>query len=89
MVFSTSGFQSGAIAFATEHKIATITVQEGKTNYHTRSFGQDIAPPPWVHFSKYIGWFTTKASNGGERFSLVDDERVDPIAAWFEDEEEA
>jgi len=26
MVFSTSGFQSGAISFAAEHKIATITV---------------------------------------------------------------
>ncbi len=89
MVFSTSGFESGALSFATEHKIATITVQDGKTNYHTRSLGASIAPPPWAQISKYIGWFTSMGLSEGERYSLIDDNRIDPIAAWLEDKEEA
>jgi restriction system protein len=90
MVFSTSGFQSGAINFATEHRIATITVQDGKTNYHTKSYGPDVVPPPWVHISKFIGWFTDIGPNGFEHYSLVDDNnRIEPLAAWFEDREEA
>ncbi len=89
MVFSTSGFQSGALAFATEHKIATITVQDGKTNYPTRLLGANIAPPPYAKFSKFIGWFTSIKISGGERYSLVDDHRIDPIVAWLEDKEES
>lgn len=91
MIFSTSGFQSGAIIFATEHGIATVTVQDGKTNYHTRSHGPgpDVAPPSWVHVSKFIGWFTDIGSNGLEHYSLVDDLRIESLAAWFEDREEA
>lgn len=88
MIFATSGFQRGALDFATEHGIATVTVQDGKTNYHTRSFGPDVAPPPQVHISKFIGWFTRVELNGAERGSLVDDHSIEPLVAWFEGREE-
>jgi restriction system protein len=89
MIFSTSGFQSGAIEFATEHGIATITVQDGKTNYHTKSRRKDVVPPPWVHISNFIGWFTEAGLNGSEHYSLIDDKRIEPLAAWFEGRDEA
>jgi len=87
LVFSTSGFQGGALDYASEHKIATVTVQDGKSNYHTRSEGSNIPSPSRVKTSKFIGWFTSGKS-GSERHSVIDDDRIDPIATWLEDKEE-
>jgi len=38
-LFSTSGFQSGALEFASAHGIATVQVVDGRSTYFTRSFG--------------------------------------------------
>lgn len=56
MIFSTSGFQSGAFKFAEEHGIALIRVIEGKYTYMTK--GRDVQlydPPPWADIPKYVG----------------------------------
>ncbi|MHB8880429.1 MAG: restriction endonuclease [Thermodesulfovibrionales bacterium] len=66
MVFSTSGFQSGALKFAKAHGIATIHVVDGRSNYSTRSFGPPAEPPPWANIEPIIGWLI----NGNHR-SLV------------------
>lgn len=59
MIFSTSGFQSGAIKFAEEHGIALIKVFEGKLNYFTKSrLSVPIEIPDWVDIPKYQGEFT-------------------------------
>lgn len=58
MIFSSSGFQSGAIKFAEEHGIALIKVFEGKLNYHTKSrTSEAIEIPNWVEIPKFQGEF--------------------------------
>lgn len=59
MIFSTSGFQSGAIKFAKEHGIALIKVLEGKLNYSTKSRSSvPLEIPDWVEIPKFQGEFT-------------------------------
>lgn len=84
MMFSTSGFQKGAIEYAQSRGIATFTIQHGHTNYFTRAAGtRPAAPPPWVKLSKYIGWFITLTDEGNESRNLIDDGRKDPLIEWF------
>jgi len=49
MVFSSSGFQSGALEFAKAHGIATVQLAEGRTSYFTKSLGGPSEPPPWAN----------------------------------------
>jgi restriction system protein len=59
MIFSTSGFQSGAYKFAEEHGIALIRVIEGRYTYVTKSYGEKkYESPPWADISKYVGQYT-------------------------------
>ncbi len=84
IVFSTSGFQKGAIEYAQKRGIATVTVQNGNTNYFTKAQGHGpVIPPPWVKLSEYIGWFTTLNDKSNQSFSLIDDDRRDPLVEWF------
>jgi len=56
MIFSTSGFQSGAFKFAEEHGIALIRVIEGRYTYFTKAGGgQRHDPPPWAAIPKHVG----------------------------------
>ncbi len=83
MVFSTLGFQKGAIEFAQQRGMATIAIQHGHTNYFTRAEGTGpVSPPPWVKLSAYIGWFMTLTDEGNRSFSLIDDGRKDPLIEW-------
>ena len=83
MVFSTSGFQKGAIEFAQNRGIATVTLQHGNTNYFTASkWSGPVTPPPWLPRSEYIGWFMTLSDEGSRSFSLIDDDRKDPLIEW-------
>jgi len=86
IIFSTAGFQRGALEYAANRGIATVTVQDGKTNYHTRAYGQQVEPPPWVKLSRFIGWFTTIAENGNITNSLINDDRIEPLEEWFQPE---
>ncbi|WP_308366440.1 MULTISPECIES: restriction endonuclease [unclassified Microbulbifer] len=84
MVFSTSGFQSGAIEYASRRGIATIGVQHGHTNYFTKSLGAlPASPPPWVETSDYIGWFIRQNEPGVQNFSLVETGRTEAIHEWL------
>jgi restriction system protein len=56
MLFSVSGFQSGAVEYADAHGIALVEVATGISNWHTRSAGPQTPPLPWVPIPKYIGW---------------------------------
>lgn len=85
MVFSTSGFQKGALKYAHQRGIATIAVQHGHTNYFTRAAGRSPATlPPWVRLSKYIGWFITLTNRGDESHRLIDVNRKDPLHEWLD-----
>ncbi len=87
IVFSTSGFQSGALEYAASRGIATVTLQDGRTSYHTRAHGQQATPPPWVHISKFIGWFARPTEHGAS-YSLIDDDRCDPLRDWISEHED-
>jgi len=56
-VFTTSGYQSGALKYAEVHKIATVKVVDGRSMYFTKSMGTElIEPPPWTNLSPVSGW---------------------------------
>lgn len=84
MVFSTSGFQSGAIEYANKRGIATITVQHGHTNYHTKSAKQ-VSPiiPSWIDLPDFIGWFTSLTDENNHAYSLVENKRLKPLEEWY------
>ncbi|HEY6095791.1 MAG TPA: restriction endonuclease [Gallionellaceae bacterium] len=56
VVFSTSGFQSGALEFAEAHGIATVQLTEGRTSWFTKSLDGPTEPPPWANIDPIIGW---------------------------------
>lgn len=55
MMFSTGGFQQGAIEYATQHGIALVIFQDGKVTYETRARGPAVEPPPWVDLPRFVG----------------------------------
>jgi restriction system protein len=84
MIFSTAGFQRGAIEYASQHGIATITFIDGKTLYETRS--QDSEPvgiPDWVELPKFAGYFLTE-QNQTLRSTLIDNETTESLRSWLE-----
>ncbi|WNF58527.1 restriction endonuclease [Pseudomonas sp. SG20052] len=57
MLFATSGFQSGAIKYATAHGIALVSIIDGAATYETRSaFPIAAKPPAWLTLPKYALW---------------------------------
>jgi len=55
MLFTTTGFQSGAIKYAKAHGIALIRITNGSACYETRS-ATPVAPPSWLNFPKLMAW---------------------------------
>jgi len=70
MIFSTAGFQMGAIQFAEQHGIAMCYLVEGKSNWATKGDGEPTPPPPWVHIPEYIAWWCN-----GSSMSLMSEDR--------------
>ena len=86
MLFSTSGFQAGAIEFASVKHIASVAIVEGKWLYETRSAGPAPAePPPWVHCDPYAG---IRMSNtpSGLSFHTIEFARLEAIEEWLSEE---
>jgi len=71
MIFSTAGFQRGAIEFAQAHGIALVQVADGRTSYATKSFGEPPPLPPWV--PPYVGWIVSLSADGNESHRLMAD----------------
>ena len=63
ILFATTGFQSGAIKYATEHGIALVSLVDGDANYETRSV-YPTPKPTWIDFPKYMGWSYKENENG-------------------------
>lgn len=56
ILFSTSGFQEGAIVYAKQHGIALVRVIESKYTFVTKSEGFDnFHLPAWAEIPKYVG----------------------------------
>jgi restriction system protein len=83
MLFSTSGFQKGALQYATAHGIATIAVVNGRWLYETKSVGNGLVePPPWVRFDPYAGIRMT-STDTGISCDTINLERIDALKEWF------
>ena len=84
MVFSTSGFQNGAIEYASKRGIATVKVQHGHTSFNARSAEpKQSSFPPWVVFPDFIGWFRSLTSNNNQSLSLVESKRLTFLTDWY------
>ncbi|WP_428312338.1 restriction endonuclease [Hydrocarboniphaga sp.] len=70
MLFSVSGFQSGAIEYADAHGIALIQLAAGSSSWFTKSAGPETPPPPFANIPEYVGWWhhDTHMSLVSERF---------------------
>lgn len=72
MIFSTAGFQTGAIEYAKQHGVALVQVADGKTSYFTRGAGPTEHYPAWL--PSYVGWVITLNDEGNELYSLIDED---------------
>lgn len=65
MLFTTTGFQSGAIKYARVHRIALVSIIDGAATYHTRSaFPVDAKPPAWLNLPKFSLWHVGENDTG-------------------------
>ena len=48
IIFSTSDFRSGAIAYAQKHGIALVHVKDGRFAYQTKGYGPVVHYPAWI-----------------------------------------
>jgi restriction system protein len=83
MVFSTSGFQKGALAYAGDRGIATITVLDGRWLYETKSFSPTSEPPSWVKLPRFAGERLIPTANGWTCYR-IDDEEVTTVREYLE-----
>ena len=87
IIFSTSGFQSGALEFAATKHIASVTVVDGSWLYETKSFDAKPAePPPWVHFDRYAGLRVRTSDSADISCHTIESGRVDALEEWLADE---
>ncbi|SCW97524.1 restriction endonuclease [Pseudomonas sp. NFACC05-1] len=83
-VFTTSGFQSGALKYAKVHKIATVKVVDGRSVYFTKSLGSEpVEPPPWAKLPPVSGWLIDD-----NRYSVVSEEHGEYLKRYLFDDEQ-
>ncbi|MEH6830048.1 MAG: restriction endonuclease [Sulfitobacter sp.] len=82
IIFSTSGFQRGAIEYAAEHGIALITFVDGVHTYVTRS-AEDV-PRSYLptNLPKYAG-FWPAPSDTGLSISTISSTSVEKLNLWL------
>lgn len=86
ILFSTNGFQRGAIDYAKSHGIALIRVLEGALTYETRSWpqtGPRPAPPPWVHIPAFIGQLVCLGDDAKIHVSVVEPGETNALAQFL------
>lgn len=82
LLFSTSGFQKGAIEYATAHGIATITVIAGEWLYETKALGPTPPPPPWLETPRFAGIRVTPTEGGVHSHTILPD-HLDAISEFL------
>jgi len=82
MMFSTCGFQSGALEYARSKNIATITFVRGDFLYETKGAGPAPAPPPWAEIPKFAG-ILTSYEDGVIRSTNLNQEYISLIGDWL------
>lgn len=82
MLFSTAGFQRGALEYAAERGIATVTFIDGKLTYETRSAAPTPGPPAGEHPA--ICRVVPLSGSRIHSWHLLERNRSDPIDSWLE-----
>lgn len=78
-IFASSGFQSGALEYASTHNIATVSLVDGRSSYFTKSFGGGaIEPPAFANIPSVAGWLVR-----GNSFSLVSCQYSEALASFL------
>ena len=87
MLFSTSGFQRGAIQYAQSHGIALIRILDGALTYETKSWPPvRRAPPPWMNIPPFVGQLISASDDGDEdrvSISFVERGRLDALSRFL------
>jgi len=78
MMFSTSGFNEGAVNYALQHGIALVQLASGETLYCTKSGNRTPLPDS---LPAYVGWLIAKhdRASDGVSHSLVDPQYPDAL----------
>ena len=64
IMFSTSGYQKGALEYASQQGIALITFVEGKALYETKdAFNDNPEPPLWANIQPFAGIIMSYSEN--------------------------
>jgi restriction system protein len=83
MIFSTSGFQSGALQYAKDKGIACINCTDGKYLYETKDLSGNHKPPPWLNLPKYAAILLEK--NGSTISSTrIDSKNIQKLSNFFQ-----
>lgn len=83
LMFSTSGFQSGALKYASAYGIATVTFIEGRALYETRASGHvQVEPPPWANLLRFAGMIHS-IHNDSIHSASIDGERIEALSKWL------
>jgi restriction system protein len=85
MLFSTNGFQRGAIEYARSHGIALVRIIEGALTYETRGLPAGARPPvsPWANIPSFVGQLVSLADDGRVHISLVEQGRTSPLSEFL------
>ncbi len=78
IVFSTSGFQKGAITFAKNHGIALVKIADGRVTWLAKA--EDEVPPPKDHPKIVMLWREAVASH-----SVVRPEFPEKLLGWLKE----
>jgi restriction system protein len=82
MIFSTAGFQSGAIEYAKKNGIALVKVEEGKNSYFVRDFYGEVDYPDWL--PEYAFWLVSISETGQENYSKIHEKNPEKLLRLFE-----
>jgi restriction system protein len=79
MVFSSGGFQRGALEYAKKHGVALVKVVDGRSLYQTRSVAPTRFYPPGL--PRYAGWLLewTVSGHRGSLLGEIDSERFEQV----------
>ena len=81
MIFSTAGFQRGAIEYADKHGIAAVYFADGRTSFVSRSREETKMQRHPVHGWLYVGWLITPSGPHSEQRSLLTE---NTLQSWLE-----
>ncbi len=86
MLFSTNGFQRGAIEYASSRRIALIRFVEGELTYETKGFRAPDQPrpkpPPWANIPPFVG-LVIAMKGDSTTSSTVEDKRTEPLVTFL------